>query len=54
MKEEAIKKLKSAEEIVSKHIDAFAPAELMSLATTLRYLMAYVENNGQQHTIYSG
>lgn len=47
MKEEAIKKLKSAEEIVSKHIDAFTPAELMSLATTLRYLMAYVENEGK-------
>ncbi len=46
-KDKAIEKLKAAEEIVSKHIEAFAPAELMSLATTLRYLMAYVENNGQ-------
>lgn len=43
----AIEMLKNAEEIISKHTEAYTPNELMSLATALRYLMAYVENEGK-------
>lgn len=46
-KNKAIEMLKDTEEIISNHVEAFTPSELMSLATALRYLMAYIENNGQ-------
>lgn len=46
-KNKAIEMLKGAEEIISNHVEAFTSSELMSLATTFRHLMAYVENNGQ-------
>lgn len=43
-KNKAIEMLKNAEEIISKHTEAYTPNELMSLAITLRFLMAYIEN----------
>ena len=46
-KNKAIEMLRGAEEIISNHVEAFTSSELMSLATTLRYLMAYVENKSK-------
>lgn len=45
-KSKAIETLKNAEEIISKHTEAYTPSELMSLATILRFLMTYIENMG--------
>ena len=46
--EKAISSVKTIEQIVSRYADVFRDTESIKLATSLRYLLAYVENDRQE------
>lgn len=40
--------LKESEEILYNHVDIFSPFEAMKLAMTLRFLLAYIEDEKEE------
>lgn len=53
-KDTAMHKLKTMEKILSDHADDFTVHECLVIGTALRYLLAYIDNETEGDTIYSG
>lgn len=46
-KDKAIEELKNLHKILTIHGDAFSTPDAFEIATALRYLLAYIENDGK-------
>ena len=53
-KEKALDKLKTIEQIISDHSEAFTPEEAYEIGRSLRFLLAYIDNENEGGTIYCG